>query len=495
MRTAIHVALSLTIAITFEPTCRSLSAADKVELSRIFPSGGQLGSTVEVEATGKFPVWPIELWSDSPALQWSCLNESGKLQVKIDSSATLGLHWMRIYHPGGATAVRPFLVGLFPERNESEPNDRVTEATQGEKLPLTFQGILNKRGDVDLYSISLKANESVFATVDATKWLASPADVSLQIVDSKGFVLEENIDHAGLDPYLEYRARVDGTYIIRVFGFPANPDSTIGFSGGNDWVYRLRLDSKRSAFESALDFELQPMLEDKHIEVEIGKHVALEQSLAINLPAKVKGVISESEQTDYLQFSAKQGEWYRVTLYARLFGSSLDATVSILDSQGKQLVQQDDVGNDRDPVVDWKSPADGIYNIAISDFHLQGGPDHRYIASIEERAGDFNVSISQDLIEAIVGKELEIFIGVARENDFKGDIHIVAEGLPDSIKCVTVDSKHGTDSAKKVSLKITGSETFQGAVRLVATSTDSSGISKVVSPPKSKPIWLSIVKD
>ena len=475
--------------------CASVTlSADKPELTRLFPPGGQIGTTVDVEAVGKFPSWPVQSWSDTASIELLCLKDSGKLQAKIAANATPGLHWLRLYHENGATASRPFLVGQFPERSEVEPNDQPMEANKIETLPQTIQGILNKRADVDLYSVSLTAGQSLSATIDSAKWLQSPADVNLQILDTKGFVLAENLDHVGLDPYLEFHPQRDGNYIVRVFGFPATPDSTVAFSGGSDWNYRLRLDSKPCPFGSAQDFAFQSKMESVSIEALPGKHLTSQTPLMLKPPTTFGGTIAEPKQSNFFRFPGRATAFYRIQVFAREFGSALDPTVAILDSQGKQLVQQDDDSKDRDPMLNWKAPADGEYLIEINDFHRSGGADFRFVATIEERPPNYSLSIANDLISTDVGKETELVVNVDRENGFKGTINVSIEG-PSSIDCPVAESKEGSDTSKKVTLKLKPNAAFQGPIKIVAQFGESQDFVRYATVPNGKAIWLSAVKD
>ncbi len=474
--------------------------ADKPKPSSILPPGGSSGTTVEVTASGKFPVWPLEVWSDSPAIQWSAKSESGKLQARIGTDATVGLHWMRMYHVNGATTAFPFLVSSFQERLEKEPNDQTSECQELPNEPQIVQGILNKRGDVDLYSVDLKANELLVATIDSGKWLSSPADTNLQITDAKGFVLAENLDHVGLDPYLEHRAAYDGRYFVKVFGFPATPNSTIGFGGGSDWVYRLQLTSISSPFGKALDFDNQSLIEKDLIELESGQYLKRDQPFELMLPGSVRGTLQNPDEKHFFRFAAKAQTNYRIRLLAREFGSSLDGSLAILDAQGTQLASQDDVGNNRDPVLQWKASVDGQFTVSISDFHRNGGPDYPYCLFLDEWPASYTASTTSDLISSTIGKESEIAVAVERDKDFKETITFRIEGLPSHVQCASVESKHGSDSAKKVTLKLIGREAFQGPVQIVSrvVSSPEQGskpIEHFAKAPDHKPLWLSVAAE
>ena len=64
-------------------------------------------------------------------------------------------------------------------------------------------------------------------------------DAVLQVVSPEGFVLAQNDDDVGPDPRIVFEAPSPGAYIVRLFAFPAKPDSSIRFAGGTEYVYRL----------------------------------------------------------------------------------------------------------------------------------------------------------------------------------------------------------------------------------------------------------------
>jgi hypothetical protein len=492
-RCAFRLVASLSALLPINLVPVNLIAAEKPELTLLFPAGGQAGTKVDVAATGKFPTWPIQIWSDSEDIQWSCQAESGKLSAAIAAHIQPGLHWVRMYDAAGATDVRPFLVGSSPQQNEIEPNNSIDQALAIDTLPTTVFGVLNKSADVDLVQVTVKAGEWIVATVDSAKWLTSPADASLQILDSRGFVVIENLDHVGLDPYLQYQAPTSGKYFVRVFGFPATPDSTIAFSGGSNWVYRLRLDNQPQPLDSPLDIANRSLLAQEPLVVTASKHTAIDRAFDLSLPAHVAGTVAHPRESNYLRFTARAGTTYRLRLLARHFGSPLDGSLAVLDASGKELTRTDDVAQDRDPLLSWKAPADGQFLVSISDFHQQGGDGFRYRLWVEEQQPDFSVGLASDLISAKVGQETELVVTIARELGYAAAIDVNLAGLPKGSSCAKVVSQHGGDSEKKVTLKFTASEPFQGPITIVAQSVDEPSRERSAKVPANKPIWLSVV--
>lgn len=470
-----------------------LPAAEPPQLSLLVPFGGQVGTTLAVEATGKFPEWPVQIWSSDPRVQGVCLADTGKLELRIAADAQPGLGWIRCYTPQGASAVQPFLIGTAPHSSETEPNNNLSEAIRIEKLPATLCGRLDKTADVDLVAVQLEAQQWFSAGIDAVKWLASPADMSLQLLDSRGFVVAENLDHVGLDPYLEYQAPAAGTYFVRAFGFPATPNSTIAFGGGSDWIYRLRLSAKRDPFSTTLDYANQSLVFAERQHLPPGAHTSLEQALGLQLPIFASGVICTPRQTDYVRFAASAGSSYRVRIMARQFGSPLDPALSILDTSGKQLAQQDDLAKQPDPELVWKAPAAGEYVAAISDFHRFGADDFHYWLLVEEVVPSFSISLSTNLISAKTQQETEIAVAINRQS-FSNELSIFIEGLPAAITASAEISKSGSDSEKKVTLRLTASEPWQGPISLSVEPVDSSAERKTISADSTgKPLWLSVV--
>ncbi len=60
---------------------RSHCRAAAPELRSLFPSGVQVGQSVDVEAKGKFDKWPAQVWVDRPGLQLQLATDKGKLKA------------------------------------------------------------------------------------------------------------------------------------------------------------------------------------------------------------------------------------------------------------------------------------------------------------------------------------------------------------------------------------------------------------------------------
>ena len=207
-------------------------------LKHLFPAGGQRGSKVVTTCTGEFS-WPAKVWA--PGIDVVSGKDEGKLEVSIPQDLAADRVWIRLYNEEGISAAAPFLIGNLKEFDEHEPNNSPRDAQVLAENSVTVNGVLQANGDVDAFAVSLDVGQTLVASVDANTRLGSPMDAILQVVSTDGFVLAENHDDVGLDPRLAFTATQPGTYIVRLFAFPASPNSTIAFRGEASFIYRLSL--------------------------------------------------------------------------------------------------------------------------------------------------------------------------------------------------------------------------------------------------------------
>jgi hypothetical protein len=142
----------------------------------------------------------------------------------------------------------PFAVDTLPEMTEKEPNNTMQHA-QGGKTPVIVNGRIDVPGDIDVFSVSARAGDTIVAEVIARR-LDSPLDAVLELTDANGHRVAWNDDHddksAGLethhaDPWLLAALPAAGTYYVRV--------GDVQRRGGPEYAYRLRISQPRADFE------------------------------------------------------------------------------------------------------------------------------------------------------------------------------------------------------------------------------------------------------
>ncbi len=222
-----------------EPGQGRAQETSRPELSRLFPPGAQRGQSTPIEVKGKFQSDSVRVWSSVPGLTWTKADGDNQFQVAIDPDMEIGPVFVRLVDAGGASELLPFVVGHHTELNESEPNDRSDQAQVVAQRPVVVNGVLQAGGDVDHFRFSVQAGERLVAVLDAERFLKSAVDATLQLVTTDGQILVQNLDYRGLDPQIVWVADQDREVVLRVFGFPAAPDSTISLGGGEKFLYRL----------------------------------------------------------------------------------------------------------------------------------------------------------------------------------------------------------------------------------------------------------------
>jgi hypothetical protein len=507
-----HLAVSL-FALAAVLALGRPCAAKPPTITALFPAGAKQGETVLVKLSGTFDHWPAKCWVDGDGLTIAPAEEKGVLSIAVAADAPPGARWFRIHDQDGASALRPFVVGVLPETTEEEPNDDPRKPRKIDEPAVTINGRLAKSGDVDGFAVALKAGVTLTADVQAAHPLGSPMDGVLQIVSADGFVLAQNDDHAGMDPRIVFEAPSDGTYIVRIFAFPAAPDSSIRFSGGDAYIYRLTLTTGgflNHAFPLAVAtggpsevVGVGPNVPGSTLTVPPGDdpgrvslwHPTLAGTVEVlrvsgataveadpNTPdqpqpladlAAISGRIDPPGDRDAYGIALKKGEVRQFRVESRGFGLPLDAVLSVLDADGKTLAETDDVGKSKDPELKFTPKDDGEFRVVVRDLHGRGGPRFAYVLGVTQPVPDFALTLAGDLFDVTPGKETKVAVTIDRRDGFAGEIEIRAEGLPAGVEAVKAVSKPGDDSAKAATLEI----------RAAADAAPSAGPFRVVGRP------------
>lgn len=503
-----------------------------------FPQGVQRGATVEVSVGGNFPHWPVSVWIDRPGLTITP-GEKGKLSIVAAADAAPGVYWLRMHDAAAAAAPQPFVVGTLPEVNEAEPNNSAAQA-QLVDASTVVNGRLSPGGDVDHMAVPLTKGQTLIASLVGHETLGSQFDAVLQIVGPEGNVIDYNHDHGGLDPQIVFVAPADGKYAVRVFGFPAAPNSTIGFAGSDAFVYRLTLttggfadfawplavardigaqvdicgwnvpDSARilSVASEGDTAELaNPQLANT-VAIAVEPHATLVESepneLAapqqIELPLTVSGRLDAAGDSDAFAFAGKQGQAISFELASRSLGYPADGVLEVFDEACKSLTRVDDVGQTRDPVLSFTPPVDGTYRLVVSDLNRQGSNRHVYRLRATIPQPDFAISTDAHAYVLVAGKSVEINVAVERRNGFGDPIELSITGLPEFVKVAPAKSAAEGDSAKSVKLVLTADQgPFSGPIRIVGTSAGESPLvhNATAAIPnhetRTSDVWLTVI--
>lgn len=510
-----HMKLPLSFALLF--FLGTLSAAPPAVTS-LFPAGGQIGTTVEVAATGSFEKWPVEAWCGTPGVAVNAAKDKGKLSVVVAADAKPGVAWLRLADDTGASTLRPFVVGVLPEVAEKEPNDDATKPQLVERS-CVVNGKLAKGGDVDCYAIKLTKGQTLVASLLANHILRSPMDAVLQIVSADGFVLDQNHDHHGLDPQLDFTAPKDGTFVVRVFAFPSQPDSSIRYFGSEACVYRLTLTTA-----GFVDYEL-PLAVMKGAKLRpVGWNLSASPIVPAAIPPRTEehpcfdftqkpsdvplsppftatGCVKEPGTANGYAVKATKGKPITFQVESRKLELPLTPVIRVLDESGKQIARAEPGQPNQDCEATVTPAKDETLRVEVRDLYHAGGPRFVYRLRAVLPVPDFEATVANDRFAVVPGTPLEVPLTTKFQGGLalaSAEFALVAEGLPPevTVTLVPIDAKNKEPKVRLATDAASMSKPFRLSV--VATLKDGTKIARPVRAPLSEfdtttaDLWLTV---
>lgn len=532
--------------------------ADPPDAKYIFPPGGRRGTTVPVRiggcnfhdratfhlmGTGIGAATEISKvktpWFEGPVIPQPASQAKEDYPVdyansmNIAADAPLGDHLWKVSTSQGVTTSLPFVVGDLPEIVETElPGlPHPVDVT----LPVTVNGRIFPREDVDLWRFHAEAGQTVTCAVDALR-LGSPLEARLELFDAHGKSLGESLSVPGNDAVLRFTAPSTGEYEIKIHD--------IQFGGLQHYVYRLTMTAgPRIDFAyplggrrgSDLALELAganlpadqatvklPATPESRFDYRVNKDGETSNGVALELddlpevlepadkaappqvtfPAVINGRIQRPGETDDWTFSAKKGEEFDFDLRAARLGSPLDSVLQIVDAQQKIFAENDDLANAQtDSRLRFSAPADGIYSIRVTDrLPDRGGPRFAYRLRVTTTTRpELQLTCASDSVTLERGKPVNLKLAVDRGPGVVEEIILQVEGLPPGVtfKPAVIPAQQKdvnltfeaaeTVKIQTVPLKITGKVTRNGQelsrpVMLAGRANDGTPI----------PVWLSV---
>ncbi len=497
--------------------------ADAPVASYIFPAGGQRGQAVNVRVGGlnlhqscffemlgpgvqadKQLHKTRTIWFEGPVLPLPDSQQqedypkdlAGRVQIAAD--ARLGIRSWRLWNSQGATPAKQFVVGDLPEivEEEVEGDPIPVEVT----LPVTINGRIFPREDVDVWSFHARKGQTICAEVMAAR-LGSPLDSRLEVRDPEGRVIAENDDTFGADSFVRFTAAAAGQYQVRIHD--------INYRGGQAYVYRLTLTAGPHVDRvyplggrrgSSVKFELTGQgLPGRPVEValpadgpsafphrftiaaqttntvrldldDLPEHQEAEPNddparvKPLPLPAVCNGRIDRPGDVDYWAVTARKGETYELDLRAGRLGSPLRGVLTITDPSGKQLARSDGQAGQTDPSLSFRPPADGTYLVRVEDFfRSRGGPAYAYRLRIAPPSKPgFRLVLGADTAVVNRGGQAVLKLMIDRQGGFAPPIKLAIDGLP---RGVTVQGTEvgPNQRAAQLTFKADAAAPIQGA--------------------------------
>ena len=366
----------------------SATAAGVPRLARVSPPGGQRGTVVEVEFTGRALEQPKDVLFYEPGIsveslamvETALLNgksvavEPGyrvKAKLKLAADCPLGAHGMRLRTSGGLTEYVRFFVGPFPTVDENEvPTKRNDKRESAMSVPAntTVFGRMNDPTDLDIYKIEVKKGQRVSAEIEAARLGVDRGipDLHLTITDAEGKKLAAADDSALFvqDPVLSILADRDGVYFVEVrhsmyngagdlyrlhlgtfsrptgifpAGGPAGSDLKVRVLGDPKgiWDQTVKLPEASGDFGFVAMSEGVPAPTPNRLRVSPFPNVLEGDEAVSSLPVAFNGIIAKPGETDTFRFKAKKGEQFKFHALANAIGSPLDPSIWIRPANAK----------------------------------------------------------------------------------------------------------------------------------------------------------------
>ena len=225
----------------------------------------------------------------------------------------------------------------------------------------------------------------------------------------------------------------------------------------------------------------------------------------VTVPCEYVGQFYPQRDTDWVQFEAKKGQVLMIEAISHQLGLGSDPYFAVMrvtkndkgEEEMRDIAQVDDpadrntkIGTDYDTSTDdpsyrFTAPDDGQYRVMIRDQFGDGRKNPSYVYRLAIRplepnfqllsvgtqpvAGAPNNNQGSPLSGLILrrGGSVLVNVTVNRQDDFKGDIQISAEGLPAGITCRTATVGGEVSTASLVFTAAEDAQPWTGIVKVV----------------------------
>ncbi len=396
-----------------------------------------------------------------------------ELELEIDPRAAPGEREIRLATPLGLTNPLRFEVGAYPETSEQDTAQWHAESPAVLATPVVVDGQIVP-GDVDRFRFRASRGQRLVVTTQARSLVPFLADAVpgwfqpvVSISDARGRELL-CADHFRFDPdpVLFFEAPTEGEYELTI------RDAL--FRGREDFVYRVTIAETpfitrmfplgvREGAPRAASVEGWNLLRE-HVALDAssggdplrwasaprdgapGNRVAYrvddwpeideataggaQHAQTVALPVIVNGRIERAGEVHAFRFDGRAGDEIVADVEARRLGSPLDSVLRLVDASGAVVAWNDDFDDGApgvltqhaDSHVSARLPADGRYEVRISDAQGHGGPESAYRLRIGAPRPDFDVVVTPSSLNVPAGRATPFRITAVRKDGFDGEI-------------------------------------------------------------------------
>ncbi len=197
-------------------------------LSRVFPPGGQRGSTLAIELQGSGLEECDRIRSPHEGIRFTHREEL-RFDVTIAPDVPVGIYDLQAVSRYGVSTTRAFVVS-GREQGVEEDGDESADSRQAVVLGSVRNGCIGSPGDIDSFEFDAPAGAVVIVECWATR-IDSALRAVLELYGPNGERVAVNRGFFEGDPLIAYRIPADGRYVARI--------NDLVFSGGAEYFYRL----------------------------------------------------------------------------------------------------------------------------------------------------------------------------------------------------------------------------------------------------------------
>ncbi|MEO1995171.1 MAG: hypothetical protein ABGZ17_07845 [Planctomycetaceae bacterium] len=401
-------------------------------------------------------------------------------RLRVAEGCPPGLFRWQLANANGGASTAVVLVSDRPEIVEDRFRQQPQELPS---LPIGVSGRLSRISEVDRYRLKCDRDGPISIELFARR-LGANFNGVIQVRDEAGRLLVDQADTLGIDAAATFGGRAGTSYHVSLHD--------VDFRGHRSYVYRLaitagprvlatipaagrrgsrqkvefigigvatgaaRLESTtrdvtfpKDVQQASLRYRLEtPSGIAAAVDLPLGHLPELRDADRIEIPAATTAVMHADGCS--IRFAAKKSEVLRIDAVSQLIGTAMDLSLSIRDTTGKQIAENDDLPGSADAGLDFVVPADAEYLCVVRD--LSGRRVDQasvFRLAIDRPQPDFRLSVPQVLNLPVAGKT-QLVVKAVRLGGFQDEIAIQVTGLPEGVT-VAGDLKI---PAKKNDLKI-----------------------------------------
>ncbi|MDP4208951.1 MAG: PPC domain-containing protein [Bacteroidota bacterium] len=424
-----------------------------------------------------------------------------RLRITIDRKSDLGMRDFRLITDNGFSNRIFFEVGELPEMTEVEKNDTKETPFILPKIPVVINGQILPN-DRDCFRFSALQGQTLVCETKARRLVPYMADAVpgwfqavATLYGPDGKEVAYNDDYGPQpDPVIIYKVPQSGTYTLEIkdaiyrgredfvyriaigelpfveswfpLGGTKNKKSRISLNGVNLIKNKINVSLKndisgRTSFtvkgKGKLSSNPVTLAENDYPEIfESPNNNSKETAQVLPGMCVVNGKIEAPGDVDWFQLERKTGDTLLFEIMSHRLGTSLDADITLFDSNMNVLEQNDDFfdrsegleTHHADPRLIYTIKANGKYFIRVRDVQHHGGPDYAYRLIVGVPVPDFDLRIVPSNLALNKGGTTAFSVYALRKYSFNGAIQLELKGLPEGFTHSRGIIKAGQDQAQ-----------------------------------------------